>query len=148
VKWVLFAMINAEELGITSKNVDEMMKSTNPEVKRFVGTDGSYGEQLGLSEAVCDGIAASYERWDGRGWPGALSGAEIPIASRIASLAEYAEVAHRMGGAAGVVAFDGERPFAVLAFTVVADRAVAIDVFNEPELVAKLDIRGITARGV
>jgi RNA polymerase sigma-70 factor (ECF subfamily) len=50
-----------------------------------------------------------------------------------------------VNGAAGVVAFDGERPFAVLAFTVVADRAVAIDVFNDPELVAKLDIRGITA---
>jgi RNA polymerase sigma factor (sigma-70 family) len=53
-----------------------------------------------------------------------------------------------INGAAGVVAFDGERPFAVLAFTVVADRAVAIDVFNEPDLVAKLDIRGITACGV
>jgi RNA polymerase sigma-70 factor (ECF subfamily) len=52
-----------------------------------------------------------------------------------------------VNGAAGVVAFDGERPFAVLAFTVVAGRAVAIDVFNEPDLVAKLDIRGITARG-
>jgi RNA polymerase sigma factor (sigma-70 family) len=50
-----------------------------------------------------------------------------------------------VNGAAGVVAFDGERPFAVLAFTVVGDRAVAIDVFNDPELVAKLDIRGITA---
>jgi RNA polymerase sigma factor (sigma-70 family) len=50
-----------------------------------------------------------------------------------------------VNGAAGVVAFDGERPFAVLAFTVVVDRAVAIDVFNDPELVAKLDIRGITA---
>ncbi len=48
-------------------------------------------------------------------------------------------------GAAGVVAFDGERPFAVLAFTVIGDRAVTIDVFNDPELVAKLDIRGITA---
>ena len=43
-------MLNAEELNITSKNVDEMMKSTNPEVKRFVGTDGSYGEQLGLTK--------------------------------------------------------------------------------------------------
>ncbi|MGH3426874.1 MAG: sigma-70 family RNA polymerase sigma factor [Mycobacteriales bacterium] len=53
-----------------------------------------------------------------------------------------------INGAAGVVAFDGERPFAVLAFTVVADCAVAIDVFNEPGLVAKLDIHGITARGV
>ncbi|MGA2455397.1 MAG: sigma-70 family RNA polymerase sigma factor [Solirubrobacteraceae bacterium] len=50
-----------------------------------------------------------------------------------------------VNGAAGVVAFDGERPFAVLAFTVRGDRAVAIDVFNDRELVAKLDIRGITA---
>jgi RNA polymerase sigma factor (sigma-70 family) len=50
-----------------------------------------------------------------------------------------------INGAAGVVAFDGEQPFAVLAFTVVNDHAVAIDVFNDPELVAKLDIRGITA---
>jgi len=51
-----------------------------------------------------------------------------------------------VNGSAGVVAFDGELPFAVLAFTVIGDRAVAIDVFNDPELVAKLDIRGITAR--
>jgi general L-amino acid transport system substrate-binding protein len=50
VKWTLFAMINAEELGITSKNIDEMTKSTNPDVKRFVGTEGNYGEQLGLTK--------------------------------------------------------------------------------------------------
>ncbi|MGD0453230.1 MAG: sigma-70 family RNA polymerase sigma factor [Solirubrobacteraceae bacterium] len=50
-----------------------------------------------------------------------------------------------INGAAGVVAFDGARPFAVLAFTVIDERAVAIDVFNNPELVAKLDIHGITA---
>ncbi len=50
-----------------------------------------------------------------------------------------------VNGAAGAVAFDGERPFAVLAFTVLAERAVAIDVFNDPELVAKLDIGGIGA---
>jgi hypothetical protein len=50
-----------------------------------------------------------------------------------------------VNGTAGVVAFDGEQPFAVLAFTVVGDRAEAIDVFNDPELVAKLDIGGITA---
>lgn len=50
VKWVLFAMINAEELGINQKNVDEMMKSTSPDVKRFVGTEGNYGEQLGLTK--------------------------------------------------------------------------------------------------
>ena len=50
-----------------------------------------------------------------------------------------------VNGAAGVVAFDGDRPFAVLAFTVIDDRAVAIDVFNDPELVGRLDIRGISA---
>ena len=50
VKWALFAMLNAEELGITQKNVDDMVKSTNPEIKRFVGTEGNYGEQLGLTK--------------------------------------------------------------------------------------------------
>jgi general L-amino acid transport system substrate-binding protein len=50
VKWVLFAMMNAEELNISSKNVDEALKSTNPEIKRFVGTEGNFGEQLGLSK--------------------------------------------------------------------------------------------------
>jgi RNA polymerase sigma-70 factor (ECF subfamily) len=50
-----------------------------------------------------------------------------------------------VNGAAGAVAFDGEQPFAVLAFTVVGDRAVAIDVFNDPALVPRLDIHGITS---
>jgi len=50
VKWVLFAMINAEELGIMQKNVDDMLKSPNPAIKRFVGTEGNYGEQLGLTK--------------------------------------------------------------------------------------------------
>ncbi|MBV9817495.1 MAG: sigma-70 family RNA polymerase sigma factor [Solirubrobacterales bacterium] len=50
-----------------------------------------------------------------------------------------------INGAAGVVAFDGDRPFAVLAFTVAGGRAAAIDVFNDPELVAKLDIGRIAA---
>jgi len=50
VKWVHYAMLNAEELGITSKNLDEMMKSPNPEIKRLLGTEGNYGEQLGLTK--------------------------------------------------------------------------------------------------
>jgi len=50
VKWVLFAMLDAEEFNITSKNVNQMMTSTAPEIKRFVGTEGSYGEQLGLTK--------------------------------------------------------------------------------------------------
>jgi general L-amino acid transport system substrate-binding protein len=50
VKWTLFAMITAEELGITQKNVDEMTKSDKPELKRVLGTDGNLGEQLGLTK--------------------------------------------------------------------------------------------------
>jgi general L-amino acid transport system substrate-binding protein len=50
VKWTLFAMITAEELGVTQKNVDEMAKSDKPEMKRVFGTDGNLGEQLGLTK--------------------------------------------------------------------------------------------------
>jgi general L-amino acid transport system substrate-binding protein len=50
VKWTLYAMINAEELGITSKNIDEALKSTKPDVMRLVGTEGAFGEDLGLSK--------------------------------------------------------------------------------------------------
>lgn len=50
VKWVLFAMVDAEELGITQKNADEMAKSDKPELKRVFGTDGNLGEQLGLTK--------------------------------------------------------------------------------------------------
>jgi general L-amino acid transport system substrate-binding protein len=50
VKWTLFAMINAEELGVTQQNVDEMAKSTKPDMKRMLGTDGNLGEQLGLTK--------------------------------------------------------------------------------------------------
>ena len=50
-----------------------------------------------------------------------------------------------VNGAAGAVAFKDERPFAVIGFTVIDDRVAVIDVFNDPQLVAALDIRGITA---
>lgn len=50
VKWTLFALVNAEEYAITQKNVDEMAKSSKPELKRMFGTDGNLGEQLGLSK--------------------------------------------------------------------------------------------------
>ena len=49
VKWTLFAMLNAEELGVNSKNVEEMKKSDNPNIKRLLGTDGDKGKDLGLS---------------------------------------------------------------------------------------------------
>jgi general L-amino acid transport system substrate-binding protein len=48
VKWTHFAMVNAEELGVTSANVDEMKSSTNPEIQRLLGGEGAFGEMLGL----------------------------------------------------------------------------------------------------
>ncbi|MGL6059697.1 MAG: amino acid ABC transporter substrate-binding protein [Bradyrhizobium sp.] len=50
VKWTLFAMVNAEEAGVTQKNVDEMAKSDKPDLKRMLGSDGNLGEQLGLTK--------------------------------------------------------------------------------------------------
>jgi general L-amino acid transport system substrate-binding protein len=48
VKWVHYALLNAEEAGITQANVAEMVNSTNPEIKRIVGKDGELGKGLGL----------------------------------------------------------------------------------------------------
>jgi general L-amino acid transport system substrate-binding protein len=49
VKWVHFAMINAEELGVNQNTLDLAMKSEKPDVKRLIGTEGNYGEQIGLT---------------------------------------------------------------------------------------------------
>lgn len=50
VNWVVMALIEAEELGITSKNVDEMLKSADPQVLRFLGVTPGMGKALGLDE--------------------------------------------------------------------------------------------------
>ena len=49
VRWTLNAMINAEELGVTSANADQMKTANNPAVLRLLGAEGSFGESLGLS---------------------------------------------------------------------------------------------------
>jgi general L-amino acid transport system substrate-binding protein len=49
VRWTLFAVINAEELGVTQENVSEMLKSQNPEIRRLLGQEGKLGEALGLA---------------------------------------------------------------------------------------------------
>ncbi|RCV90519.1 amino acid ABC transporter substrate-binding protein [Billgrantia montanilacus] len=49
VKWSLFAMLNAEEMGITSDNAEEMLGSEDPDVARLLGEDGNYGEAMGLN---------------------------------------------------------------------------------------------------
>jgi len=65
--------------------------------------------ELGLPGPVQDAVGSSYEQWDGRGWPGERRGDAVPIASRLAHLAEYAEVAHRIGGVQAAVALAERR---------------------------------------
>jgi general L-amino acid transport system substrate-binding protein len=50
VKWVHFALLNAEELNVNKGNVDDQLKSDNPEIKRLLGTEGNFGEQFGLTK--------------------------------------------------------------------------------------------------
>ncbi len=76
------------------REVDGMIES-HSQIARALG------EQLGLSEAVLEALAASYERWDGRGWPGDLRGEQVPLPSRISQFAEYVEVANRVDGVGG-----------------------------------------------
>jgi general L-amino acid transport system substrate-binding protein len=49
VKWTVYAMIYAEELGVTSANVQEMMSSENPEIRRLLGVEGNFGPAIGLT---------------------------------------------------------------------------------------------------
>jgi general L-amino acid transport system substrate-binding protein len=49
VKWVHYALLNAEEAGITQKNVDEMLNSKNPDVLRILGKEGEFGKGIGLN---------------------------------------------------------------------------------------------------
>jgi general L-amino acid transport system substrate-binding protein len=50
IKWVNFAMLDAEELNVKQANVDDQLKSDNPEIMRLMGTEGNFGEQLGLTK--------------------------------------------------------------------------------------------------
>jgi len=48
VKWTLYALINAEELGVKSTTIDDALKSPSPDIRRLVGNEGEFGRQLGL----------------------------------------------------------------------------------------------------
>jgi general L-amino acid transport system substrate-binding protein len=50
VKWTLYSLINAEELGVKSATIDDAAKSADPNIRRLVGTEGEFGEQLGLTK--------------------------------------------------------------------------------------------------
>jgi hypothetical protein len=66
-------------------------------------------EQLGLPASTREAIGAAYEQWNGRGWPGELSAEAVPVAARIAQLAEFVEVAHRVSGVEGARALARSR---------------------------------------
>jgi general L-amino acid transport system substrate-binding protein len=51
VRWIYFAMLNAEELGVSSRTIDQALRSQKPEVKRLVGASGDFGEEIGLTNA-------------------------------------------------------------------------------------------------
>jgi general L-amino acid transport system substrate-binding protein len=76
VKWVLTGMIEAEELGISQKNVDEMLKSDDPVIKRFLGVTPGYGKAVGVDEKWMYNVIKqignygdSFERNVGKGTP-------------------------------------------------------------------------------
>jgi general L-amino acid transport system substrate-binding protein len=50
VRWTFNAMLTAEESGVTSKNVDAMLKTDNPDIKRLLGVEGEMGKNLGLAK--------------------------------------------------------------------------------------------------
>jgi len=76
VRWSQYAMLEAEEYGITSKNVDEMLKSDNPAIKRILGVTPGMGKALGVDEKWVYAIVKqvgnygeSFERNVGMGSP-------------------------------------------------------------------------------
>ncbi len=76
VMWTHYAMVTAEELGVTKANVDERLKSDTPDIKRLLGAEGKHGEALGLSNAWgyqiikhVGNYGESFERTVGAGSP-------------------------------------------------------------------------------
>jgi general L-amino acid transport system substrate-binding protein len=76
VKWTLYAMVTAEELGVTQANLDQSLKSENPDIKRLLGTEGKFGEGIGLTNDWAVRIVKhvgnygeSFERTVGQGSP-------------------------------------------------------------------------------
>jgi HD-GYP domain-containing protein (c-di-GMP phosphodiesterase class II) len=73
-------------------------RDVNDMIAHHAAMARTLAEQLGLPDEVLRSVGGAYEQWDGHGWPGQLQGAEVPIASRLAQVGEFSEVAHRLGG--------------------------------------------------
>ena len=95
VKWVLFAMIDAEELGVTQKNVDDMAKSDKPEFKRVFGADGNLGEQLGLTKDWVSRIVKAVGNYGESFDRNVGAGSKLGIAAALISFGTGAEYSTR-----------------------------------------------------
>jgi general L-amino acid transport system substrate-binding protein len=76
VQWAHYALITAEELGVTQANVDEKLKSDNPAIRRLLGVEGNFGQGLGLTNdwayriiKAVGNYGESFERNVGMGSP-------------------------------------------------------------------------------
>jgi general L-amino acid transport system substrate-binding protein len=76
VRWTHYAMVNAEELGVTQNNVDDMLKSSAPDVRRLLGVEGQFGSAMGLTNdwayriiKAVGNYGESFERNVGQGSP-------------------------------------------------------------------------------
>lgn len=50
VRWTIFALINAEEMGVTQANAEAMLQSTNPDIRRLLGNAGDHGPMMALDQ--------------------------------------------------------------------------------------------------
>ena len=78
-------------------------------IERHSAIARELAERLDLNEAVQEAVGASYEAWDGKGWPAGLAGDRIPIGARLTQFAEFIEVAHRLGGVGAAVELAEQR---------------------------------------
>jgi len=76
VRWVHYAMVDAEELGVNQHNVDDMLKSDAPDIRRLLGVEGQFGQSLGLTKdwayriiKAVGNYGESFERNVGQGSP-------------------------------------------------------------------------------
>jgi general L-amino acid transport system substrate-binding protein len=76
VQWTHYALITAEELGVTQANVDDKLKSDNPAIRRLLGVEGDFGKGLGLTNdwayriiKAVGNYGESFERNVGQGSP-------------------------------------------------------------------------------
>lgn len=59
VRWTLFVLIDAEELGVTSANIEPMLATKNPDIRRLLGADGDFGKSMGLAPQWMRKVIAS-----------------------------------------------------------------------------------------